>query len=363
MNELPIVDAKELCEVEGAILDVDERSAEQTVEIVSPDVEAREVGIGIVIGGVLERKIFLGALLVDVSPIEGPRGVKVVGEIEGRARQIEAMSGGLDESIKDFLAAFGLSALVSLVDDEQLPIDVEQIGVLTEIAADEIGAAKVLHRSEPDEGRAAIDQLVDGLAAGFRAEAVIGAGKNFFEVVEPAGIDDGLMSDDDRSNEGATLDDLERAERLAETHLGVPKNIFGLALVEVLDRHFDRVELFGTEDDRIDRLIDGDARQILSTVNDGVDGGDGGFEIDFEPLAGGMFFEGVGSVARTLEDVMNVVISEGRMIVGDGKTSVEEIVIDGDGVGVIFDALVSGAVEIGFLGSADAFQRCLADLQ
>ena len=171
------------------------------------------------------------------------------------------------------------------------------------------------------------------------------------------------MSDDDRSVEGTTLDDLQSAQGFAETHFCIPQHAFGAMLLKMFDCHVDGVELFGAENNFFDGIIGVNTRQIFPTFDDGVDGFEGGMQVDFEPFAGGGIFEVMNLTARSEQDFMDVVIGKSFSVDGDGNLSVEELIIDGGGVGVIFDAFAGGALKIGLLWDADAFQSGLADFQ
>ncbi len=136
VDENFLVDAKELCEVESGVVDVDKMFVEHGADIVGEDVQARELGIRIVLERIVGGENFFGALLVGVSPIEGTGFVKVVDEIKRRAAEHQDVGAGLDEIFDDFVAESGGDALVRLVDDEHLPIDGKNVGVLIEVAAD-----------------------------------------------------------------------------------------------------------------------------------------------------------------------------------------------------------------------------------
>ena len=167
VDEIFTVDAKKLGEVESGVVDVDKIFVEHRADIVGEDIQARQVGVGVMLEGIVAVENFFGALLIGVSPIEAPRGVKVVGEVKGRAAEHQDVGAVLDEIFDDVLPESGADALVSLVDDDQLPIDGKNIGVLVEFAADGRRAAQILNGGEVNEGGAGVNELVEGGADNF----------------------------------------------------------------------------------------------------------------------------------------------------------------------------------------------------
>ena len=96
-------------------------------EVEGEDIDLGQHGIGIGITIIVLVPIALGFLLLHIVPSVDFALLEVVEQIEGGPRQRQDAGGGLFQRFQHVLAAFGLCALVSLIDDDILPVVIENV--------------------------------------------------------------------------------------------------------------------------------------------------------------------------------------------------------------------------------------------
>ena len=87
VNEASIIRAEELFKAEGNIFAVN--VVEELAEVVSKDIHARQVSVGVGVAEIIFIPIGFGALLHDVIPSKNAVWIVGVDEVKGRAGQVE----------------------------------------------------------------------------------------------------------------------------------------------------------------------------------------------------------------------------------------------------------------------------------
>lgn len=345
--------AEELAEVERQVVRIVISVAQRLAEVVGQDSELGERGVGVGVATVGDVPLGLGALLHDVVPGEGLVGGVVVEEVERRAGERQHARLLLHELADDGLPQQGGDALVGLVDNEAVPTGGKGVVVLVELAPDELRAAQVLHGGEVDEASASpgvLLQFGESLALALRAVAPsVVVGEDFAEVGEPPVVDHRPVGHYYGAAEAHLADRPQRAERLAEAHLGVPEHLPAAGL-EPLDGLADGGLLLGAEDNL--RGVGGRHRrrpQAVAPPLGGLDGGDGRGEVADEPLVGAVHVvENLAADARPQEDFVDFSVRNGALLAfPDARVllRVEEFIGDGRSLRILVYPVARRGVE------------------
>ena len=362
--------AEELAEVERLAFKVLFRETVKfRAEVVRVEIEARQGGVGIGFVGMFFVPRLLPLLLHHVVPDENRILVVLREDIERRSRKREDFRVLLDEMLADFLAKVGLSPLVRLVDDHEVPIHVEYAAVLVVLAVHDLRAAQVLDGREVDETLARFVEagefavvprlhLVVELvcSAAKRALAVeriaVHLLEELVEILLPAATHHRTVRDDDDAAELALrlADDLKRGQRLAEAHLRVPQH-FDL-LLEAGQRLFHGGDLLFAEFNGVFRLkltARDNGSAVLDRRNCGLDG----FQVCAKPLAALRRADELVRQTGVLQDGMNLLVGEvfkhlrsvAKGSVADGELGVQQLVFDAGSLGLLVDARTGRVVQ------------------
>ena len=324
-------------------------------EVVGVDVQPREGGIGVGVAVVGLIPLLLGTLLHHIVPGEDVGIVVVVEQVERGAGEFQLLGVAVEEGGDDGLSQAGLCALVGFVDHQEVPVGGEDCVVLVEVAAHQLASTQVLHRGKIDVMLPATLELplqtLEGLAlAIFRAILeVVAVVEYLLEILEPAVVDHRAVGEDKGATEVHTLHHLEGAERLAETHLGIPQILvvgaeaaYGLVdgvalLVAELDgaalgRYLVGIKrasaLFGRCDGTFDRLEVGDK--------------------PFFRLGAAFGLEGFGFDAGTFQHGVHLAVVEGEDVAAtqaEVQLGIEQFVGNACRCGVLVDAFAGGFVQ------------------
>ena len=136
-------DTEELREVESAVLDVLEPVQDLT-EVEGEDIQLRQSGIGIRVTKVIEVPFRLRLLFHDVVPGEDLVLLIVVEKVEWCSGEVQDVGVSLVQEGDDVLTEVGPRALVGLVDNDQVKLRIEYLGVLFEFSSGLFRPAKIL---------------------------------------------------------------------------------------------------------------------------------------------------------------------------------------------------------------------------
>ena len=248
------VDAEELAEVErhvhvGIVV-------QQPSEVVGVYVHGRQPDVRVRVAEMCLVPVGLGALLHDIVPGEYFFLLELVvfQQVERRAGERKHFGLGLFQFLDHALPQFGLCALVSLVDDDEVPLRGENLVVLVKLAAHGLRAAQVLHGDEIDVVHRGVGthcrfERFQSVATVSRAVAeVVAVVEYFLEVYVPAVVHHRAVGEDKRSAEAQFAYGLQCADSLAEPHFCVPQHL--VALFEPLLGLLHGLHLFVAQDNR-----------------------------------------------------------------------------------------------------------------
>ncbi len=344
-----IVGTKELAEVESLL--VVGIGIHQPAEVVSIDVDLWQTGIRVRVAHVQHVPFRFGFLLHDIVPREDLVLLIVVEEIERRAAEAKHLRVLLREFLDDAGSELRLCTLVSLVDNQHVPVGGVDLTVLVELSANLVTASQILHGSEIDILVALACQMLQRLEAlAFGPGAVIiffTVVENLVEVLKPSFIDNGAMGEDERTGIAFLFDDLQGRECLAETHLGVPEHL--VAFLKLFDGPIDGVSLLGTEDDGCLLMAYLVGVEACLAVLDGLYGTFHSLEVTAVPFVGTLdLVECLLLDARASQYLVHLLVVE-RLDLSAGEEDshlrVEQLIGDACRLRVFVDTLAGSTVE------------------
>ena len=280
------------------------------------DLKSREVGIRVGIAEMVLLPVFLCLLLHHVVPSVDLLFVEIVKKVEGSSGKRQNASIRFSKTIKYSGTHDRFGAFVRLIYYDHVPVIVHHVALQFVIVPclgfllmftilNQRAKAKILHGDKIDHLALTFIHLLanfvevtfGGVLHSGCIDIVATLTEDFFKILFPAIVNHGTVSD----NQGRLiilllkhcLGHLQSAQGLAETHLGIPKELavlvrlHGIVAGEVFYGLVDCGFLFRTEHDvGLLRLC---TIETLFAVQDGIDGaGDDADILHFKPEISGL---------------------------------------------------------------------------
>ena len=287
---------------------------EQPSEVVGIDVHRGQGGVWIRITEMGQIPWSLCPLLHHIIPGINLVLLEVIQQVERSAGKSQYLGICFCQFLHNSLAEFRLCPFVRLVHDDAIPSGGKHLIVLVEVAAHKFRTAQILHGSEIDILAFTLlrSRFKWSMAVTIVLWAVCKTGtviEYLAEILEPAAIHHRAMCKNQSATEIHTLHHLQCRQRLAKTHLGIPKHL--ITLLELFLGLFNGFPLFRAEYNRSLVVWNFGGRERFPTFLYGCNCPLDGFKVGDEPLVGLVLgIEYLFPDAGTFQNAMHFLIVE-----------------------------------------------------